>query len=323
MSTNNNADTLPHVLIAGAGLGGLLLAMLLERAGISYTVYERSQNLRALGAAMGFGANTLPIFEQLGILDATYDISYPCYTVQMYDSNMKSIGGFDFDHYKERTGYDTIMFSRPDLHNLLRSHVPAEKILLGKRILSLSQDDDSVTIKCSDGTSYKGDILVGADGAYSAVRQSLYQLMAKNGEALGTDADDLTAGHICMVGTTGPLSAEKYPALKDTFSHCKRIVANESKYSWSVVTVPGNRICWAVILQLDSTESKDAAFRNSEWGPESNATMIKECYNFRNPLGGVMGELMDATPIEMISKVFLEDRMFETWNYGRTVLIGD
>ncbi|KAI1316803.1 hypothetical protein EDD11_009469 [Mortierella claussenii] len=321
--TNATSNNLPHVMIAGAGLGGLLLALLLEQAGIPYTVYERSQNLRALGSAMGFGANTLPILQQLGLLEEVLKISYPCHTVEMYDSHMKKLGGFDFDRYKERTGYDTIMFARPELHSLLRSRVPAEKILLGKRILSFSQDEESVIIKCGDGSSYRGDILVGADGAYSAVRQCLYQLVAKDGELRGTDADNLAAGHICMVGTTTPLDPKEYPALKDPVSHCKRIVANESKYSWSVATVPGNRICWAVILQLDAIDAKDAAFRNSEWGPESNASMIRECYHFCNPLGGVMGKLMDATPTDMISKVFLEDRMFETWYHGRTVLIGD
>lgn len=38
---------------------------------------------------------------------------------------------------------------------------------------------------------------------------------------------------------------------------------------------------------------------------------------------GTMGELFDATPLQGVSKVFFEDQMFETWNHGRTVLLGD
>ncbi|KAF9985077.1 hypothetical protein BGZ75_003371 [Mortierella antarctica] len=317
------ADDLPasHVMIVGAGLGGLLLGILLERAGIPYQIYERAAVIKPLGSAMGFGANILPVFEQLGLLDELLKVSYPCPGVDMYDPQLNILGGFEFEQYRERTGYDTIMFARPALHNLLLSHVPAEKIKYGKRVLSLLQNENGVMIRCSDGTSYEGDILVGADGAHSGVRQSLYQALAAS--LPSSDKESMSAGHICMVGTTGSLDAEKYPALKDELAYCKRIIGEKSSYSWSVVTVPENIVCWAIISQLDAKEAKCTTFKNSEWGPESNAAMIKECYEFPSPLGGTMGELIDATPPSMISKVALEDKLFDTWTHGRTVLIGD
>ncbi|KAG0262252.1 hypothetical protein BG011_000158 [Mortierella polycephala] len=314
----------PHVMIAGAGLGGILLGVLLERIGIPYQIFERSASLRPLGSAMGFGANILPVFDQLGILDDLLKVSYPCHSVDMFDPDLLPLGGFEFDQYKKRTGYDTIMFPRPAVHSLLLSQLPPEKVKLGKRVLSMQQDDDGVKIQCSDGTAYEGDILVGADGAYSAVRQGLYKLVSANGNLPASDREGLSTGHICMVGTTHSLDPEKYPALKDEFSHCKRIIGRPgSKYSWSVVTVPGNKVCWALIAQLDTVEAKSVVLMNSEWGPESNAAMIKDCHDFPSPLGGTMGELIDATPEDMISKVFLEDKLFDTWNFGRTVLIGD
>ncbi|KAF9189429.1 hypothetical protein BGZ51_009605 [Haplosporangium sp. Z 767] len=321
---NPRDNPTPHVMIVGAGLGGILLGILLERIGIPYQIFERSTSLKPLGSAMGFGANILPVFDQLGILDDILKVSYPCHSVDMFDPDLLPLGGFEFDQYKKRTGYDTIMFPRPAVHSLLLSQLPPEKVKLGKRVLSMQQDDDGVKIRCSDGTMYEGDILVGADGAYSAVRQGLYKLVSTNGNLPASDKEGLSAGHICMVGTTHSLDPEKYPALKDEFSHCKRIIGRSgSKYSWSVVTVPENKICWALIAQLDTVEAKSAALMNSEWGPESNAAMIKECRDFPSPLGGTMGELIDATPEDMISKVFLEDKLFDTWHFGRTVLIGD
>jgi len=50
--------------------------------------------------------------------------------------------------------------------------------------------------------------------------------------------------------------------------------------------------------------------------------MIKEVYDFVTPFGR-LGEFIDATPKDRISKVFLEEKLFETWYHGRTVLIGD
>jgi hypothetical protein len=52
--------------------------------------------------------------------------------------------------------------------------------------------------------------------------------------------------------------------------------------------------------------------------------MIQQVRDFRVPFGNnTLGDLIDATPRENISKVFLEDKLFDTWNHGRTVLIGD
>ena len=51
--------------------------------------------------------------------------------------------------------------------------------------------------------------------------------------------------------------------------------------------------------------------------------MVKVVKDFRVPCGGTLGGLINSTPKEQMSKVFLEDRLYETWNYGHTVLIGD
>lgn len=93
-------------------------------------------------------------------------------------------------------------------------------------------------------------------------------------------------------------------------------------------TLPGNRICFSVKEQLNEEITKEAMFRNSEWTPEFNSKMLKEVYNFPIQHGRegdrkVLGNLIDATDPELISKVFLEVKLFETWYHGRTVLIGD
>lgn len=75
--------------------------------------------------------------------------------------------------------------------------------------------------------------------------------------------------------------------------------------------------------QLSVGEAKDQIFRNSEWGPETNEAMLKEFQDLSCPWGGKMGEIFEDTPKELISRVFLEEKLFKTWYHGRTVLIGD
>jgi len=95
--------------------------------------------------------------------------------------------------------------------------------------------------------------------------------------------------------------------------------------------VPGNRYCWVVTQYLEEelgTESNDT-YRSSEWGAESAESMCKEVRDFQIP-GGVgpealrtVGALIDNTPKELISKIKLEQKVFETWYHKRTVLLGD
>lgn len=74
--------------------------------------------------------------------------------------------------------------------------------------------------------------------------------------------------------------------------------------------------------QLDSHAADEESFRNSEWTSEANEIMIRDAQEFKTP-HGTIGSLIEQTPKDCISRVFLEDKLFETWHSGRIVLIGD
>ncbi|KAF9177061.1 hypothetical protein BGZ50_009246, partial [Haplosporangium sp. Z 11] len=153
------SEPVPNVLIAGAGLAGLLLGILLERANIPYQIFERAQEIKPLGAVMSLNANILPIFEQLGMLDELLAISYPTYAMNMFKGDMTPIAQIKMKGIKELVGYDYVVFARPDLYNLLYSKIPKEKIMFKKKILSLQQNENGVMVRVADGTTYHGDIL--------------------------------------------------------------------------------------------------------------------------------------------------------------------
>ncbi|KAF9994714.1 hypothetical protein BGZ79_000497 [Entomortierella chlamydospora] len=284
----------PKVLIVGAGMGGLTLGLLLERIGVDFEIFERASCVKPLGAAMSIGPNILPMFEQIGMLDEIMKLSLPGKAMEFYSEDVGGltlIGRTDNAAFlKEKSGYSSIMFSRPDLHKLLLSKIPPNKIHFNKRVLSVGQSDKGVLLRCADGSIYEGDILIGADGAYSAVRQI-------------------------------PQDPEKYPILKDDYSHLFVVVAEGKPHSWTVITVPGNRFCFGVVIQLGDKE-RDETFRNSEWGPELIDSMIAQVADHKVPCG-TLGDLIQATPKELISKVYLEEKLFETWNHDRIALIGD
>ncbi len=108
-------------------------------------------------------------------------------------------------------GYERLLFARPEFHDMLFSKIPKEKIHLSKKVLSFQQNHEGVMVCFSDNTSVHGDILVGADGAHSAVRQHLYKTLTKEGLLLKSDNLEMKKGFISLLGTTNALDPERYP----------------------------------------------------------------------------------------------------------------
>ncbi|KAG0256547.1 hypothetical protein BG011_004437 [Mortierella polycephala] len=284
-----------QVLIVGGGVAGLMMALLLERINVPYTIFERAIKVRPLGSVLSLNANILPVFEQLDLLEDLKKFSLPCTSMDLFEPSRKMIASMAMHNYEETTGYPALVFARPDLYDLMLSRVPKEKILMNKKLLSIEQN----------------------------ALGSLYKKMSEKNLLPKSDSTDMELGYIAMVGVTEPQDPEKIPELLEPQTNF-RLVLGSNGMGWHAITIPGNRICWRLGRQIsDLKEAKELMFRNSEWGPESIELMLNEYRECPNPFGGTMGDLIDATNRNNISKVYLEEKLFETWYYGRTVLIGD
>ncbi|KAF9351556.1 hypothetical protein BGX26_010476 [Mortierella sp. AD094] len=333
------------VLISGGGVAGLTLAVLLERAGIDYEVFERAAIVRPLGSALSIGPNVLPMFEQLGLLENVLALAKENDFVSNFNEDMQLTSTISYLEFSKRTGYSNYVIPRPDLYDLLYSQLPQEKIHMGKRVASLEQHDASnssgvddtdemkknsggVTVTFTDNTTAHGDILVGSDGAYSGVRKSLYDQLKQQGKLPHSDLEELPCSSICLVGQTGPLSTEKFPHLTEKYCRFESISGKDKPFSWFTLCLPNNSICWVVTEHLHTETSRAAIETNVEWGPGAADAMIDRVRDFPIPSGpeGVnltLADLIDETPRELISRVPLEGKFFETWYAGRVVLVGD
>ncbi|KAF9895917.1 hypothetical protein BX616_008541, partial [Lobosporangium transversale] len=115
---------------------------------------------------------------------------------------------------------------------MLVSHIPEGKLLMGKRVLSTTQiEGEGVQIRCSDGSTYRGDILVGADGAYSSVRQCMHKALKEKGLLPKSDSEKLKFDQHCVVGITDELDPERFPILKQEFCELYGIIGKKSPYT--------------------------------------------------------------------------------------------
>lgn len=131
----------------------------------------------------------------------------------------------------DRYGAENRSISRPDLVNLLLTLIPAGKIQYNKQVLSTKQDGNKVVIQCSDNSLHVGSILVGADGAYSSVRQNIYQELEHAGTLPKTDATPMSCDFDCLVGVTSPLDSTLFPVCNDQFSDFEIILSDDALYS--------------------------------------------------------------------------------------------
>ncbi|KAG0197696.1 hypothetical protein BGX28_008796 [Mortierella sp. GBA30] len=260
-----------RVLIAGGGIGGLMLGLMLERAGIEYQILERSPEHRPLGSAISMNGTVLRLFEQLGLLEEIYKISKFAGRLNFVKEDKEIGGHVDLDHFRERYGYPGVLFGRPDLFKLLAAHIPDGKLLMSKRILSTSQTEEGVLVRCSDNSIYHGDILVGADGAYSAVRQCLHKTLKEKGMLPKSDSQQLKFDQHCVVGITDELSSEKYPMLLDQTCEIYGIMGNKRPYTVWLIPITGNRFAWSIGGRIPDSEvgQEDVrSFSFAEWWPE-------------------------------------------------------
>ncbi|KAF9145265.1 hypothetical protein BG015_011952 [Linnemannia schmuckeri] len=318
----------PKVLIVGGGLGGLTLGILLHKASIPFEIYERVIEVKPFGAAMYFNCTTANFFKQCGIYEEFVALGKPISAMHICNEDRELEFSIDFEGHDEMYGADGYMFSRPQVYDLLLRQVPPKRIHFGKKVLTMEQGGNGVLVRFSDGTEAEGDILVGADGAYSAVRQGLYEKLKKANKLPASDALPLPFSTVCLVAQTNPLTLEEFPDIALEKSRLINFIGTNKMYSWSTTTTAQNTICWDCTLFLDEETSKDNdSFRCSEWGAEAAMSMCEDIKDFPVISGGdkivTVQDLIDRTPKELISKVMLEEKVFKTWYNCRTVLIGD
>ncbi|KAG0331370.1 hypothetical protein BG004_001697 [Podila humilis] len=323
---DNAEDTKPKVLIVGAGIGGLMLGQLLHKGGVSFEIFERAKEIKPLGSAMSLGANVATLFKQLGIYEEFVNIGKTNIGWTGYYKD-KPLYTADLSARLELCGAEEYIVARPELYDLLTRQIPKEKIHLNKKVVDFVETDLEITINCTDGTSYHGDILVGADGAYSSVRKHLFKVLKERNELPASDDEPLPFDNVCLVGQTDVLDPEEFPELKLPHSQFRTGI-RENNFLTYVFTTKHDTICWSVVQYLDSGISKDRdSLHNIEWGPDAAEAMCNQVRHFKVPCGKednmALGELIDRTPKNLISKVMLEEKVFETWYGGRTVLIAD
>ena len=171
------------VLIAGGGIGGLTLALCLQRVGIECEVFEATPEFQPLGVGINLLPHSVRVLTLLGLRDAIEATAIPTAELSYYSKHGMPIWT---EPRGVAAGYRWPQFSihRGELQMLLlervRECLGAERVRAGHALVSFEDRGDRVVAQFADRRSgstiggASGDVLVGADGVHSAVRKAFY-----------------------------------------------------------------------------------------------------------------------------------------------------
>ena len=172
--------SLTRALIAGAGIAGLTLALALARRNIDSLVFERAAKLEAFGAGLQLSPNATRALARLGLLDAVAPHAVaPARIRVLRGRDEAELSRLDLSGAQARWGAPYLTIHRADLAAALAKACAAEpriEIRTGHELVGFGADAAKVRVALRRGLvslSEDGDLLIGADGLRSKVREKL------------------------------------------------------------------------------------------------------------------------------------------------------
>ena len=159
-----------RVVIIGAGIGGLAAAAALRRIGIASLVIEQAADIREVGAGLSIWSNAVHALRELGLEASVIASASVIERITVQTPEGCRIAQNEFGAFSRVAGAPCICIHRAILQRILLDAVPSASVLTGARCSGF----DHSTAILESGERIKADVLVGADGISSVIREGLH-----------------------------------------------------------------------------------------------------------------------------------------------------
>jgi 2-polyprenyl-6-methoxyphenol hydroxylase-like FAD-dependent oxidoreductase len=280
--------------IVGGGIGGLTLAVSLQRKGFDVTVYEGAPYFKPLGAGLGLAANAVKAFFEIGIADEVLSVGKIMKVIRIVDYEGRTIALTNSEAMSEKFGtVNNFSIHRADLHRILLNHLEPQTVVLGKNCVDIHQDVDGVALHFTDGTKANADFVIACDGIHSPIRRKLLP-----------ESSPRYAGYTCWRAVI-----DKVPT---NFNFDQASESWGAGCRFGIVPLYGNRIYWYACINAKQNDPVMRSFRVPE--------LLTYFSSFHSPVSEILkltrhediiwGDIIDLKPIDRFA-------------FDKIVLMGD
>jgi 2-polyprenyl-6-methoxyphenol hydroxylase-like FAD-dependent oxidoreductase len=302
------------IAIVGAGMGGMAVAGTLRRAGFTnVAIYEQASRFARIGAGIQMMPNSMKVLRGIGVEERLRQVAFAPYSHLNRDAYSGEIKG-ELPMPETLFGAPYLCMHRADLHDALASVVPPEVVHLNKRLTGLTQEDGQsrnrkltglaqegkrVTLSFADGTDATADVVIGADGVHSIVR-------------------DL------IVGPSMPFNRGRvaYRAVFPSSLMNGRDIGPARTKWWGTdrhIVIYYTKKDLSEIYFVTSVPEPVEWMTRESWSAKGDVRELREAYkDFHEDVRAVL----DACP-DCHKWAILEREPLPTWSKGRVVLLGD
>ena len=304
------------VLIAGAGIGGLTLALMLEARGIAAVVFEQAPEVREVGV----GINTLPHaikeLTALGLLPALDAIAVRTKELhyinrqgqQVWSEPRGTDAGFEFPQFSAHRGRLQKM-----LYDAVLARLGPGSVRTGLRLAGFFQDEGGVTAQFTDAryglssVTVRGEVLIAADGIHSVARSHFYPKEGPpswQGVMLWRGATDwprFLSGRSMYIGGGMGAKLALYPIAKG-------LTEASMLTNWAIAVrvadgalSPPPKDSWSRLGRMDDVVPYSRRFKVPDVDVEGLVRATPQCWEY---------PMCDRDPLPR-------------WSFGRVTLLGD
>ena len=287
-----------HAIVVGSGIGGLAAALCCIREGIEVTLLEQASALREIGAGVQISSNGSIVLQHLGLIDKIEQVAVKPVSFRILSLDTGELIS-DMPLGPEaaaRYGQTFYQVHRADLLDILASVLPEGVLRLSARVEDFTQDESGVTVTLKSGDVIRGDVLIGADGIHSVVRQKL-----------AGERDTAFSGKLSWRALV--------PA--DRIADCD---FKHRFYGWS----GADRMVFAYWVRPGKLFNFGGVVPSTEARRES-WDQVGDVRELKSSFGGAtsrLAKLVDAIEHASITGLYYKDPL-KTWTEGRVTLLGD